>query len=368
MNNLLQKTIKYIIRFLNFFIKTNIMDKERYEEHVVYSYTRICWYYLNEESGFSMQMLHGNNGPKYFYVIKIKNDGHLDINCEEWHTWVWIVWNYRTYTQSICFLISLIYWKNFSYVWVLGDDWRYNVLDFTQSELYHDFLPWETQSNRIDITEDINLVTLWPLIEWFFKQIQEDEKLVNFLYVVSFYHKGLINAQMDIEISYIDFIRSIEILHNIFYNDDVDGEDIYEWKLLSIWNKIKDQEDLAKYFKKTNWSTRKFLDTILDNLVLEEIYKTESNWESFSLPVLNDLEKIKRSIKNAYRVRSWYIHAWESFWKSVLPDRKWLDEVIHWALVWNDSLKIGVTLSLLWLERIVRNTLLNYFNKNIREI
>jgi len=232
--------------------------------------------------------------------------------------------------------------------------------------LKYDFLPWNIQENRVDIEEDINLVDLWPLIEWLVIQTQKDDELCKFLYVISFYHKGIINSQVDVEISYIDFVRSIEILNNIFYNDNIGWEDIFEWKLLRIWNKIKDEEDLAKYFKERNWSTRKFYDTIIDNLVIEDLHNTKSIWWDFTLKTLNTSDKIKKSIKNVYAIRSWYIHSWKSFWCSILPDKTWLNELINWALVSNNKLKIQVTLSLLWLERIVRNVLLNYYNKNIK--
>ena len=343
------------------------MNIERYEQHVIYSYTEINWFYLNEESGFSMQLMSTNNNwPKYFYVIRIKNDGCSDLDLKPWNVWPpMLPVNYRLCIENICFLISLIYWKTFSYVGIFSNNSRYHVLDFSQSKLKYDFLPWDKQDNRIDIKKDINLVKLWPLIKWFFKQIQEDKKILDFCTVASLYHKGIVNSQIDIEISYIDFIRSIEVLNDIFYNnDDLKWEDIYEWKLLQIYNKIKDEKDLAKYFKKIHWSTRKFLDTVLKNLVIKDIHKTESKWEDFWLQIL-DSEKIKKSIKNAYEVRSSYIHSWSSFWTLVLPDQKWLNELICWDWKWNDSLKIQITLSLLWLERIVRNTLLNYFNKNI---
>lgn len=340
------------------------MKRERYEEHVIYSYTRIYWSYENENTGFSMQILWDKyNWPKYYYVIKIKNEWELDFNCESWHSWAGILENYTYYVEQICSLISLIYWKTFIYLWIFKNYWGYNILDFSQNNLKYDFLPWDIQENRIDIEEDINLVTLWPLIEWLVKQIKEDKKIDKFLYIVSFYHKGIVNSQFDVEIAYIDFVRSIEILNNVFYNNDFNWEDIYEWKLLEIWNKIKDNEDLARYFKEINWSTRKFLDTILDNLMIDDLYNTKSTCNDFSFKALDTYEKIKKSIKNIYAIRSWYIHAWESFWSVILPDEKDLNELIYSDISWSSNLKIGVTLTLLWLERMVRHVLLNYYKK-----
>jgi hypothetical protein len=70
-------------------------------------------------------------------------------------------------------------------------------------------------------------------------------------------------------------------------------------------------------------------------------------------------------LQSVYNVRSEYIHSWKSFWDAILPDRIWLEELISTWLPNNKSLKIWLTLSLLGLERVVRNVLLNIFNRDI---
>lgn len=344
-------------------------DKDLYEEHVIYSYTRICGYYENKKNGFSLQILINYNHfswPKYFYVIKIKNCEIIDINCDSWNKQFRALGNYNSCIEDICILISLIYWKLFYYLWILKFDWRYSILDYSQNNLKYNYIPWNNKENRIDIKKEINLVTLWPVIERLLLKIKENNNQIGeFLYVVSFYCKWLFNSELDLEISYIDFIRSIEILSNIFYQDSLNWDYFYEWDLLKIWEKIKWDEKLEKYFKKINWSTKKFVNVILGNINLFDLHNIESKWEDFSLKKLKSEKDLKRVLQNAYTIRSEYIHSWKSFWYSILPDKEGINEIINISSIKNKDLKIWETLSLLWLERIVRETLLNYFNNHI---
>lgn len=334
-------------------------NTSRYEEHIIYSYTKIFGKY--ESSNLSIQIVFGSHfWPKYFYVIIIKDNSNLDINTQEWNKW-----NYRNYIEDLCYSLSLKYWKVFWYLWLLKDESIYKVIDFSQNKLKYWYLPWNTQNNRVDITDELNLYTnIWPFSERILNKLTTwDEKLFKFLDIVYFYHKWILNSEFDIEISYIDFVRAVEISFNFIWISG-NWEDYFEWNLLKIYEKIKDNEELSKFFKEQNWSTKKFVNSIINYLPIESDFRkiTESKWSDFSLNKIADKGTLIKILKNIYSIRSKYMHCWLSFWRFVLPDNNWLNDFIDSQPVYKSGIKIQETLTLLWLERIVRAYLLNIYD------
>ena len=337
--------------------------QSRYEEHVIYSYTRICWIFQWENLSIQ-KILSDDKWPKYFYVIKIKSSDYS----EKWIDFKkdidknWILKGSFLYIKNLCFLLSVKYWKVFWYLWLLNNWETYNVVDFSQNNLKYPFLPWNNQEKRVDIKEELNLFTnIWPFSEKILNiMINSDEKLFEFSDIAYFYNKWIINSEFDIEISYIDFIRAVEVSFDFVWIND-NWEDFFDDFFMEIYEKIKDNSELCKTFRERNWSRQKFGNSIINNLPIESDFwnSTESKWEHFSLKKVNNKDFLIKLLKNVYSIRSDYIHSWISFWRFILPYSDWLNEFINSKPTYVSNLKFRESLTLLWLERIVRAYLLS---------
>ena len=333
-------------------------ERERFEEHIIASYTRIPWKY--ESDILSLQMIFDHDyGPKFFYVVKLSNNGHLDWNCEEWSEWFGILSSYSDYVRAVCNIFSVLYGKVFEYVGKLKDSDTYYTVNFNQPVLNYSYLPWNTQDLRIDYREELNLTKLGRVFdELITKFLANDEKIIILSHIAAFYKKWIVNAELDSEISYIDFIRTIEV-YNSYYQVWWSGSEVFDWELKQLWEKIAWDEELETIFMRYHWSTKKFINTILSFIPSESDFwsQTESKWEDFSLPKILNREK---SLKKTYAVRSEYLHEWVSMWGCILPDKEGLNETVNAEPVYKTSIKSWVTLSLLWLERVVRRVLLEH--------
>lgn len=338
------------------------MYKEKTEEHIISCYTRICWSF--ETESLSVHLINWKHSwPKYFYILKIINDGHLDL---EYPKLSWVsktYFTYRNYIVDLCAILTIKHWKLFEYVWILKNCESYNEIYFEQWNQQNLFLPWFKQKNRVNEAIDLNLnISIWPELSFFLdKLISDDKDLKDFLYVSNFYQKALKNSQYDIEISYIDFVRSIEIAW-ILYPDSLEWENIFEWDLKTIYDDLSTKE-LKDKFENFHGSTKKFFKKVLNQTTKDTFWsETESTWEDFWLNKLINREK---SIKNIYMIRSKYIHEWCSFGSFLLPDKEWLEELTS---SWDSNDKtiiIWESFTLLGLERIVREVLLNTYNLDI---
>lgn len=339
------------------------MPRERFEEHVIASYTRIPWRY--ESENFSVQMIFDDGyGPRFFYVVRLLNDGHLDSNCEEWSNGFWILSSYSGYVSAVCDILSVLHWKVFEYIWKFKDWETYYTVNFTQPVLKYDYLPWNKQELRTDCDEELNLTKLGPIFaELVQKLLDENNEVISiFVKIASFYTKWLMNVELDAEISFIDFVRTIEV-YNISYPPSGGIEDIFDWKLKLLWDEISWDNELKNIFIEYHWSTKKFVATILKFIPEDSDFwgTTESKWEAFWF---QKIENIVKTLSKTYAVRSEYIHKWVTIWPFVLPNKDWLNELTWSEPTYTSSLKSQVTLSLLGLERIVRRVLLEHIRTN----
>jgi hypothetical protein len=230
--------------------------------------------------------------------------------------------------------------------------------------LKYDYLPWNKQDLRVEWGEELNLTKLGLVFEELIQKLQDEEnELIHiFAKIASFYQKWITNIELDAEISFIDFIRAIEV-YNISYPPSWGIEDIFDWKLKQLWDKISWDKDLEDIFIEYHWSTKKFVNTIISFIPEDSDFwgTTESKWEAFCL---QKIENIVKTLSKTYAVRSEYIHKWITIWPYVLPNNEWLNELTWSEPVYKSSLKSWETLSLLGLERIVRKVLLEHVKLN----
>jgi len=272
--------------------------------------------------------------------------------------------SYGNYIENnICILFSVFFWKCIEFHWMFKSEKTYYLPDIPNNNIKYKWLPTNNNNERIDKYVDMNWTKIWTILEF-----MNNKKFNLFLKAWYFYKQALININYDIEIAYIDLIRCIEILSDFTEQKD-DSWTFFDWSLKKIYDKIKDDKKLTKFFIKYHWTTKKFYTTILHLLSYESNFwkQTESIRPSFWLLYLKqNRKKIEDILKRTYDLRSEYIHNWLTFWSFILPEKEWLNELVHSQPVVNEGNKIKIqeNLSFLWLERIVRNCLINYITKN----
>lgn len=290
-----------------------------------------------------------SNTNIYYYVIEIFCDGYE--------------------IEKLIILLTIVFWKRLDHNWLLERNGDFYMPEQSKKSKYS-HLPINNDVFRQDKYLDIELnLTELGKLEDVFQLIKKDNNPIKqFFFAGKYYCRALQNIDYDVEIAYIDLIRCIEILGGT----EKISEDDFDWVLKEIYLKIQDEPKLVKYFAEYHWATKKFCDTVLTYLDTNILNHTESLWSEFSLLILKDKDLLKAVIKNAYTIRSWYLHKGLSFWSHVIPYRGGLNELIN-SRPWeknpnNGCLVIQKTLTYMWLERIVRNVLFNFLKKNIVEM
>ena len=333
---------------------------ERFEEHVISSPTNICWIF--QSRNFSVSPMFDTQGSgKHFYVIKIKNIWDLDIKIDSTKNKWWLSelhYDYRENILDLCTLFSVLFGKRIEYCWLLKSNKTYWTPTISYEKLKYKKLPFNDDNERINKYVTMNWVYIKDLLKF-----NKNKNIDIFFKAWSFYKQALINIDFDVEIAYVDLIRSIDVLSGSYRWEEIQ----FDGDLWKIYDKIKWDKDLSKIFREYHWVGKKFRETILNLTKDTNLWTTtECICDPFSLIILDDKQK-SEVLKNTYNVRSNYIHKWLSFWEYVMPYYNWLEafsDLIN-SEPWkkskeNDCIKIKSTLTFLWLERIVRTCLIEY--------